>query len=93
MSAETARILREAADLLETNGWCQGAFAIGKRRCATGAINAVVASGEEALRAHRVVSRYVGAPLVSTWNDHPGRTSQEVMAALRAAADEQEVAP
>jgi len=92
-------ILNSAADLLEKDGWCQGYpnNALGQR-CALGAIWDVEHYGPEAGQAEDLVrqlitkKRYGGTvsatyPLaISTWNDQPGRTAQEVIAVLREAA-------
>lgn len=108
MSAEVARVLRNAADLIEPEGrWTQCAAARdGEGRkvtpgdpravewCGAGAIRRVAGGfgdvsdvAERAMNAWRDV---VGHWLVGSWNDDKGRTADEVVAALRAAADEAE---
>lgn len=88
----TADVLRGAARLLEEFGWCQLEWESPTRRmCASGAIN-MAASGDANVysrlgdAAKDEVRRYLDYPMLA-WNDTPGRTAAEVIAALRAAAD------
>lgn len=95
-----ARILRKAAALIEPPGrWTQGWLARNRHGegvapnsssavcwCARGAIERYrggVAT-EEALEAQ------IGTLAIGAWNDDTQRTQDEVVAALRAAADEAE---
>ena len=93
-------VLHRAADLLESGewGWCQGFVRNGDNLCALGAI-AVAAGDVLTPRLERfslkhsdlswsarelfVVHNEGGA----CWNDAPGRTREEVIAALRKAAE------
>lgn len=92
-------ILNAAADLLEKPGaWTQGALYrdaagepipnFGDREavcyCAEGAIAAVV--GRYSL-SHPAYAPLGGTGELSSWNDAPGRTQKEVVAALRQAAE------
>lgn len=89
MSAEVAKVLRGAADLLERDGWCRYA---GRdrdgRHCAVGAL--AEATGMDApVGALKALSRHLRkfSWEVPAWNDdQPG--PEPVIAALRAAADE-----
>lgn len=99
---ETAADLLSAADVLERDGWCQGRLHTRGRHCTRGALNVVagvvaaygaseaeyLAASERSDRAEAVLARSLGLGpgAVPTWNDAPGRTPEEVVAALRAAA-------
>jgi len=85
-----ADVLNGAADLIERDGWTKGRYADEFGYCIAGAID--VAAGcfdeqltQEALQARRAVADVV-ARNPRKWNDAPGRTKAEVVAALRAAA-------
>ncbi len=100
MSSQVAAELRAAADVLERAGWCQGRSHIhiedehesADHWCAIGALREVVQDRStptrygEAYRAFMVTLPC--SPAV--WNDRPGRTAEEVITALRAAADRAE---
>lgn len=92
-------ILSAAADLLEKPGaWTQGALyrdtagepigSFGDREavcyCAEGAIAAVIGRYDWF---HPAYASLGGVGELSNWNDHPGRTQAEVVAALRQAAE------
>lgn len=95
-----AKVLRRAAELID-QGWCQGALAktgtgmmlgdpespLAARWCVTGAF--IRARAE--LDAHGTTAflkvMAETAPNPAQWNNAPGRTADEVAAALRAAAD------
>lgn len=92
-------ILNAAADLIERDGWCQGAFRRNGKHCLLGAIaetvagdarsgfNHILAHNDDAREAVRVFLATVQCDLgVPHWNDKPGRTQTEVVAALRKAA-------
>ena len=98
MSA-VADVLNGAADLILEDGWCQGQYRNGAGgRCLTRALadaldlplnglaiwrnNPLYLGAEAALR--NVTGRY----LLTAWNDAPRRTQAEVVAALRAAAEQ-----
>lgn len=109
--AQTVTDLRNAADVIERDGWHQGAYfqpedgngSGGCRVCASGAINTAVhgfawppifdtSERERADAAWYAASTFADGPWGSIvlWNDEPGRTAEEVIAALRGAADKLE---
>lgn len=96
MSA-VADVLNGAADLIERDGWCQYFYQDPNGcRCLAGAIDDAAGldvshasrKDEESVtyQARCVVADVVGNNWTS-WNDTPGRTQAEVVAALRAAAE------
>ena len=97
MSA-VADVLNGAADLLLEDGWVQGDYrGPNGEHCMVDAIGAAIRTSApgrppwfspkyaEATLAVRVV---VGSSLLAAWQDQPGRTQAEVVAALRAAAEQ-----
>lgn len=81
--------LNRAADLIERDGWVQRQFYDRGRRCLDGAIMAALASPafwRERRSARELVEEAMGGDLYE-FNDTPGRTQAEVVAALRAAAE------
>jgi len=87
-----AETLNAAADYLEQHGWCQGQmFGPDDSVCAVGAIAEVTRADtdyDHYSEALEVAMSYVGGGPVSQWNDAPGRTKEDVIAMLRAAAEE-----
>lgn len=97
-----AEVLTRAADVIDERGWCQGeAWAPGGQVCAHGAIWEALGidridydQGELTTGARPVfgaacdaIRRHIGpGRSVTGWNDEPGRTKDDVTAALRAAA-------
>ena len=82
---EAGKILLDAADYIERHGWCQGAHENGQGEvCAMAAIYHCYRRGD--LTAMRRLQNYVGSRYVGDWNDAPGRTKEQVVEALRAAA-------
>jgi len=91
------QVLLEAADYIEWHGWCQH-IAIGPagKLCAVGALlhvaipnikhSTVWEMSPLALSAFAKLRRYLGTDGIESWNDTRGRTKDEVVAALRAAA-------
>ncbi len=91
------RVLLDAAKYIEKYGWTQGGFFsqphsdLDKRpACAWGAIGSV-AEWEDKLttKAYMLLYRHLGCKGgcgVPKWNDTPGRTKEQVVAALRGAA-------
>lgn len=88
-----AAVLLEAAALIERDGWAQhiGFDPETGGRCALFAIR----DAHDALRPGEgdydsapsdLLRDHLGTRFVSTWNDAPGRTMDEVVAALRSAA-------
>lgn len=95
----TARdVLLAAAVRIEVRGHCQGASERDGRCCVVGAFDR--ATGDAALhrKACDKLSGYLdlpgpSMPAVVAWNDAPGRTAAEVIAALRGAAGAQPFDP
>lgn len=96
---ETWRLhLLKAADLLESNGWCQYTYRDYRgQRCLMGALHDAswseqlddgfggrLPSVSHSLAVGHLMCRLGGS--ISHWNDHPGRTQEEVVAVLREAA-------
>ncbi len=86
-------MLHEAADALETNGWCQGSLGpLGGARCAYGSIVSLLskdARWSDATHFRKAVTsleKFVGGPLPA-WNDAPERTKDEVVSTMRLAAN------
>lgn len=84
MSAAT--VLREAADLIDANEWGQssvtdtpGAY------CPMIALNQI--NRRTNYEPYEALRRYLGIRNIVAWNDKPGRTKAEVLAAMRGAAD------
>lgn len=80
-------ILWNAADYIEAHGWCQGTIKVGVRVCAMGALSESIGDRNHVI-AQDAVNRLTArvGTYVAQWNDDPGRTKEEVIAALRAAA-------
>lgn len=92
MSAQVAADLRAAADVLERDGWTQGEYEQPDGcKCISGALRSVC-GGIDTTDTDRYLSAwYALRPVIGrgaiNWNDEPGRTADEVIAALRTAAD------
>ena len=90
-------VLREAAAILERDGWEQGTYGDESGpNCIRGAINraagckSTVSVNEEiAHPAYVAITRHIHCGL-ELWNDAPGRTQAEVVKALLRAADDVE---
>ena len=83
---EWQQILLDAANLLEAEGWCQHTLMDKEnRRCILGAIYYQSCSQSLQIEAHSRMVKYLGCD-VDIWNDAPGRTKEEAVAALRSAA-------
>lgn len=85
----------KAADYIEQHGWCQKVLQdMDGKVCLLGALSFGGADGMCSVRLVEQVGRYLkrkgltkrGTAVV--WNDKPGRTKEEVVAALRGAAME-----
>lgn len=87
-----AQVLNDAATYLETHGWRQHDVGEhGSPCCVLGAIAEAAGQGDTSnmhyLAASRALHEVVGGNTsVIAWNDAPGRTVEEVTAALRSAA-------
>ena len=88
--------LNKAADIIEEKGWIQGDFETEDGVCVNRAITLVTWSDrgrpmdiELSDQVRRALREYLSsAPLsLYKWNDKPGRTKEEVLAALRGAAE------
>jgi hypothetical protein len=105
VSAQVAADLRAAAEVIRRRGLAKHSY-IGNRgeRCAVGALMALVnptsqrlsvLSHDEHVRVWRgesALADHLGEGVMG-WNDAPGRTADEVIAALLAAADAAEATP
>lgn len=99
---EIKKTLLCAVDLLEQKGWTQGAFAQDVEGCIVSpmdpravcfcTLGAISKCGDDNYRAAAVTvskwlrQNYAGVNGIVDWNDARGRTKEEVVAALRAAA-------
>jgi hypothetical protein len=84
-----AEILRRAADVLRRDGWCQGDMRRADgHRCMAGAVIAamVTVDGHWSRAIEHAFFSVIGTHDRTGWNDTPGRTAAEVIAALEAAA-------
>ena len=94
-----AGLLREAANLIEAHGWLQGGYgskhiglcAVGAIRCAAGALGP---DHPAFLNAIDALTWATGLPRtynIPDWNDAASRTKDEVVDALRRAAEQCEI--
>lgn len=97
----TSESLNKAADLLESEGWTQGAWHDEDGYCAIGAIDEVMINEwgktdkedyalwnslhQTKLATRRQFREYVGMG-IAWWNDNVAQSKEEVVAAMRAAA-------
>ena len=84
-----ADVLHRAADLIERRGWRQGAARMSNRHCycALDALEAVCSDRPGQVAAFSVLIDTLGVSSLTGWNDTPGRTKAEVVAAFRDAAE------
>lgn len=84
-------VLKKAADIIETGGWCQGVMKTDDGcRCAFSAMreaaNQIYPAPSDAARvmldAQKHLISHVGSS-VTRWNDHPQQTKEDVMRVLR----------
>ena len=103
MTAQVARDLRAAAEVLKRDGWTQGDYFDPESgcKCVSGAIAHVASQGrtpapgrldldgefDRWAAAAKVFRRVVQDDSIVNFNDTTGRTADEVIAALEAAAD------
>lgn len=91
---EVRQVLRDAAQLLEQHGWCQRQSRTGGGALDVAGAIAAAAGGawRTERRAHHALEVWLiwhtNAASVAQWNDAPERTKAEVLAALRAAAQD-----
>lgn len=80
-----------AAQVLRDRGWTQrfAVHPLSNAVCAAQAIRMAVGSSESGFPYHLAIGKFVGftgCPTVPGWNDQPGRTAEQVIAALEGAA-------
>ena len=85
----TVEILRRARELLVRDGWAQHVILSGDgRRCLMGAIihagqpTPADPEGNRRWAAVEPVCKVIGHRFIGQWNDAPGRTFEEVLAAF-----------
>jgi hypothetical protein len=86
------KVLLDAADYIERHGWIQRTYKTNAGKvCATGAIVLSSPRGPDfpvpvIINATARLKKYLGVDHIPVWNDTPGRTKDEIVAALRGAA-------
>lgn len=86
MTSATGDRLREAARLIRDKGWCQGVYRDDAgRHCAVGALCEATGDGGLDL-ARSYLWQRIRTTSIADWNDRPGRTEQDVIAAFESAA-------
>lgn len=81
-------VLQAAARYIDECGWTQGSYGVsGGPRCALGAILHVSDDSTAVVRAAQRLKGFLGID-ITVWNDAKGRTRDEIVAAMRAAAAE-----
>ena len=93
-----AKILLDAADHIERHGWCQNVYTNGLGDvCIMGTLLQVVQWPDylegRAKEVFPRLKKYLGVTRVDDWNDEPGRTKEQVVAALRGGAAKAANAP
>src|SRR6266480_438144 len=93
VQVQASKALMDAADLIERDGWCQGAnVKVWKERfqhCPFGAITHFSATRPKVfLAVMAAMKRVIGGTTVPIWNDAEDRTAQQVIDKLREAATE-----
>lgn len=81
-----SKTLLRAAELLERDGWCQGAYFDGNSACTIGALMDAAADIQDRNAAIYRLKDALDGWNIFNWNDAPGRTKEEVVAKLRAVA-------
>jgi hypothetical protein len=102
MSKDIANILECAAKLIETKGWTQGSYArdandgavssLDKNAecfCIIGALSHVSLGYDSNTRrkAYQFATNIIHNERLTTWNDDPARTKEEVITFLKSAAE------
>ena len=85
------------SELLKQKGWCQGFYATDKHGhrvswangdayafCTIGAVFKCYGDDEDGYDILETLKNYLDVFYISVWNDTPGRTKEEVIAALEA---------
>lgn len=83
---EASKLLLKAAVYLEEIGWCQNTFGYEGPRCAIGVLITMNHSNDHIYQTARDRLRAIVGKDIMSWNDTPGRTKEEVIAKIRAAA-------
>jgi hypothetical protein len=95
MAATTQETRNRAADIIGERGWRQGGWQDAEGRiCAVSALFLAVDPNAELIedespwpaavsKVHDEITLGLGVPSLSEWQDAPGRTEAEVLAALR----------
>jgi hypothetical protein len=78
--------LRDAAALIERDGWCQNKSHVRKRKCLYMAVYKSEKTQDGCFNGMTMMTDYLDGSAIA-WNDKPGRTKQEVIFALRNCAD------
>lgn len=83
-----SEILTSAADLIEKYGWIQDCWGDKSRGfdLLESITRACPRGDENYLPSYKAISDYLKGRALTVWNDEPGRTKEEVIAALRGAA-------
>ncbi len=83
-----AKVLYDAALLIEHRGWIKHNFETDKGLCTLGAIR-LAADGNRVLKvdAAMALMESLGVDRIVRWNDRAWRTKRQVLRALRGAAD------
>ncbi len=84
----TAQVLRDAADLIDRDGWTRGRYEYDGRRCVLAAIRAVSDGNLLGPRADAIdaLVHHIGGQTLGVWNDSR-RSRTPVLWALRDCAD------
>jgi hypothetical protein len=94
---DVAHTLREAAEYIGEHGWLQGTLSSADGRvCAIGAIQRIGGTGNaRSYDAVDALYEYLDLPMttgilhpVAIWNDEPERTAEDVILAMKCAAEE-----
>lgn len=76
--------LMDTANYIREHGWCQNAVETTDGRvCVWGAIQKVGKPKEDTIM---LLYSFLGVDSIGLWNDLPGRTAEEVISAIEAAA-------
>jgi hypothetical protein len=91
-----AKILTDAADLIDSDGWCQGEVRSADGcYCLTGALHTANAPHKDWAiydSARAAIQAETGKTWIANWNDADGRTQVEVTTMLRTVAAKQATA-
>jgi hypothetical protein len=86
-----SQVLRKAAEVIEEFGWIQGEYGgADEGYCVDGAIQCAAHGAYDRFLARSLLCGYLRASWLPLWNDAPERTKDQVIAALRAAAERPE---